>query len=145
MNQTSAKHTYVNCSSIGSEFDILGDSMAIVNHTGVVQWTPPASMKAWCKPEDLGYWPNDFHQCNLLFGFWNSFHSMRVLGEATNIVKKFQMEWNMIEAIIYHSVNTTSDLDSYQSHLNVVFKLKRASDVYNTIFFTPFVGKFFKF
>lgn len=43
--------------------------MAVVNNNGKVVWKPAINIEAWCDPQGLGSWPNEMHECDLLFGF----------------------------------------------------------------------------
>lgn len=57
-------------SAVGSGQDyIVNDVMAVVNNEGKVSWSPAIDLEAWCDPQGLGTWPNEIHECDLLFGF----------------------------------------------------------------------------
>lgn len=52
--------------------------MAIVTYKGKVLWSPAINIEAWCDPHSLGSWPNDIHECDLLFGFAIEKYSMKL-------------------------------------------------------------------
>lgn len=66
--------------------------MAVVTFEGSVFWSPAIDIEAWCDPQGLGYWPNDMHECDLLFGFAIEEYNMKLeflSNSSTLVVKKY--------------------------------------------------------
>lgn len=63
--------------------------MAIVTFDGKVFWMPAINLEAWCDPQGLGSWPNEMHECDLLFGFAIEKYSMklRYLSNSSTLVR----------------------------------------------------------
>lgn len=52
--------------------------MGVVKYNGEIHWSPPIDIEAWCDPKGLGSWPNEMHECDLLFGFAAEKYSMQL-------------------------------------------------------------------
>lgn len=144
--------------------------MAIVIFNGEVRWSPAIDIEAWCDPQGLGTWPNEMHECDLLFGFAAEKYSMQLkfLSNSSTVVmmislsgyfgvlcicytwlqigKSYATGWEVVEL----------DLDWYEGDesgvynktlfnaptLYLLFQLKMDATMYNILFYAPFIGKY---
>ncbi|KAJ3637736.1 hypothetical protein MTP99_001172 [Tenebrio molitor] len=125
--------------------DILEDTMLIVNSTGHVSWLTKVKMNSWCSPDDLGRWPRDEHVCDIVLGFFKDFQNLQLIFKARQSLfsNPYSSKWEILEAESYTNKgwsNTTArNINNFDPPgLTLHLKIKRASNSYTVVVFTPF-------
>jgi hypothetical protein len=125
--------------------DILEDTMLIVNSTGHVSWLTKVKMNSWCSPDDLGRWPRDEHVCDIVLGFFKDFQNLQLIFKARQSLfsNPYSSKWEILEAESYTnkgwSNSTARNINNFDPPgLTLHLKIKRASNSYTVVVFTPF-------
>lgn len=55
--------------SADGDFAIVHETKVLLEHTGMITWTPPAIFKSYCEITVL-YFPFDLQNCSMKLGTW---------------------------------------------------------------------------
>lgn len=113
-----------------SNIDPMKNTPVLVYSSGWVAWVPQATVKAFCDvTTPVGSYPHDPHICNITFGSW-TYDGWQI---DLNIHERNAMHWDL-----FSNTNPRWDVDierskmfkveamnSYYSHINALFTLKR--------------------
>ncbi|KYB26739.1 hypothetical protein TcasGA2_TC033650 [Tribolium castaneum] len=131
--------------AIAENGELLEDTMLTVNSTGHVKWITTININSWCSPDDLGRWPRDEHQCDIVLGFFNEFQNLQLAFNANESTFNcpYSSRWAILEVESFSnrgwqnsSVRNLNNFDP--PGLTLHLKLRRTSNSYTIILFTPF-------
>ncbi|KAJ3648987.1 hypothetical protein Zmor_020751 [Zophobas morio] len=125
--------------------DILQDTLLTVNSTGHVNWMTTVNMNSWCSPDDLGRWPRDEHTCDIVLGFFKDFENLQLVfnGNESTFGSPYSSTWAVLQVDSYSNKGwknpAVRNLNNFDPPgLTLHLKLRRTSDSYAIMLFTPF-------
>ncbi|CAH0550795.1 unnamed protein product [Brassicogethes aeneus] len=126
--------------SVENMRNIIDDTLLVVKFDGIVQWNASITLKAWCDAYNMDNWPRDSHTCSFMMGFLTEFDKMTLRFDynASKIGYLPNSEWTISSVDVLTQVGWEKKLFD-PPVLQLTVDLKRASEAYNCIFFTPYI------
>lgn len=97
-----------NFSAVADTGELLEDTLLTVNSTGHVIWTTRININSWCSPNDLGRWPRDEHQCDVVLGFFNEFQNLQLVfnaNESSFVRFAYEVSYRIYCRFVGHSLH----------------------------------------
>ncbi|CAG9863963.1 unnamed protein product [Phyllotreta striolata] len=124
--------------AVGDVRDLVEDTMMLVNFMGKVEWQSKVKLKVFCDSKDMGAWPKDNHTCKVILGFMRDLANLQLnfRENESSLILDDNSEWMILDVgVAFSSYSNVSQLPIFE----MVFTLQRNSNVYDLLFFTPFV------